>query len=108
MFASLTASNFWLGFIANAFLVVSGISAFIWGLVKFGHKQIVDSVKETIEPRLEKIEHRQDAIYAQQVPNGGGSVRDAIDRIEKAVNIQAQEFQRHLGFHDGQDARQGL
>ncbi|TDC81914.1 hypothetical protein E1193_13510 [Micromonospora sp. KC606] len=38
-----------------------------------------------VPERLTQIEARQAAIEAQLRPNGGGSLRDAVDRVEQTV-----------------------
>lgn len=85
-----------------ASLVIVG-GSFV-AIAKWAHDKIVDSVKDELN-----------VLSAQVKPNGGSSMRDAIDRIEKETLRQGKEldrqgvelddvskrFERHLGFHDG-------
>ena len=91
MFAlSLNTSNFWVQFLASAGFVIG----FVVGGVKLFHNVLTKSVAERLEVKLAEIK-------AQTVPNGGGSLRDAIDRIERKLDTLENEVTRHLGYHEG-------
>lgn len=102
MFAtSLTYFNVVFSIGASVVLITGSVIA----TVKWGHKQIVASVKEELTD-----------LNAQVRPNGGSSLRDGLDRIEKETMRQGKEldrqgkelddvskrFERHIGFHEGQ------
>jgi hypothetical protein len=77
--------NFWLTLISSAFFVVGGV----WSIIRLAHNILAKSVSE----RLEQI-------HKETKPNGGSSLRDAIDRIEKKLDAVTSDLDRHLGFHD--------
>ena len=76
----------------------------IIGVARWAHDRIVSSVKDEL-----------DILQQAVTPNGGSSLRDAIDRIETETVRQGKELdrqgielddvskrlERHLGFHDG-------
>jgi hypothetical protein len=80
--------NFWLTFISSAFFVVGGV----WSIIRLAHNILAKSVSE-----------RLDDIRKETKPNGGSSLRDAIDRIEKKLDAVTSDLDRHLGFHDALD-----
>jgi hypothetical protein len=45
---------------------------------------------------LIRARHRQDKVVKEVSPNGGGSIRDAVDRIEKTVD-KVRDSQVHQG-----------
>jgi len=89
--------NHWsilLSAIASAVL----IGGTVVSLIKWGHNQIVSSVKDELF-----------VVNKEMAPNGGSSMRDAVDRIETELFRQGQELdtvtkalERHLGWHEGQ------
>jgi hypothetical protein len=80
--------NLWLTLISSAFLVIGGV----WSIIRFGHNILARSVSD-----------RLDEIKKETKPNGGSSLRDAIDRIEKKLDAVTSDLDRHLGFHDAVD-----
>lgn len=66
------------------------ILALIWAGFKYINKIIsrLDKLTE-IDDRLKKVE-------SQYVPNGGSSMRDAVNRIEKQVDKLQDRFENHL------------
>jgi len=80
--------NFWLTLISSAFFVVGGV----WSIIRLAHNILAKSVSE-----------RLDDIRKETKPNGGSSLRDAIDRIEKKLDAVTSDLDRHLGFHDAID-----
>ena len=80
--------NFWLQVVAASGFVIG----MIWGFVRFAHNILAKSVSE----RLEEIRK-------ETKPNGGSSLRDAIDRIEQKLDAVTSDLDRHLGFHDAID-----
>jgi hypothetical protein len=102
MFASsvFQASNFIVQWFAG-FAMVLGL---LWAILKWFHNFLTKSVSERLSSELVEIKK-------QTVPNGGGSLRDAIDRIERKMEQLEKKMDqvdldltRHLGFHDGQKA----
>ena len=78
--------NFWIQLIvALGFLL-----GMIWGVIRFGHNILAKSVSE-----------RLDEIRKETKPNGGSSLRDAVDRVERKLDAVASDLDRHLGAHDG-------
>jgi hypothetical protein len=110
---SIDGVSFWSGLLYN----VIGVGAFgggaVWALVKWGHRFTVRAAEESMEPRLKELRDSMNKVYAQLVPNGGSSQRDAVNRIEAAVvalteklTETSEAMERHLGYHDGMnDAR---
>lgn len=92
---TLNSSNFWVQFIAS----LGFVAGFVWAIIRWIHKLLVKSVSEQLTAELGEIKK-------QTVPNGGGSLRDAIDRIEKKLDALESEVIRHLGYHEGMEARQ--
>jgi len=78
--------NFWIQLI----VAVGFLLGMIWGVIRFGHNILARSVSD----RLEEIRK-------ETKPNGGSSLRDAIDRIEKKLDAVTSDLDRHLGAHDG-------
>ena len=90
---------------------VGFLIGFIWGFAKlvvafnrWRHKRLARTVAEDLA-----------AIRKETIPNGGSSLRDAIDRIEKNQGEMAQKvdaiqsaLDRHLGFHQGITYHDGL
>ena len=92
---TLNSSNFWVQFIAS----LGFVAGFVWAIIRWIHNLLVKSVSEQLTAELGEIKK-------QTVPNGGGSLRDAIDRIEKKLDALESEVTRHLGYHEGMEARQ--
>jgi len=90
---SLNTSNFWVQFLASAGFVIG----FVWAIIRWIHNLLVRSVGEQLTAEIGEIKK-------QTVPNGGGSLRDAIDRIEKKLDTLENEVTRHLGYHEGMEA----
>ena len=91
---TLNSSNFWVQFLASAGFV----AGFVWAVIRWIHNLLVKSVSEQLTTELGEIKK-------QTIPNGGGSLRDAIDRIEKKIDVLESEVTRHLGYHEGLEAR---
>ena len=103
------AVNLFLGIVVS----VGFLLGFIWATGKaiiayrkWRHNRLVEAVAEDLR-----------AIKAQTVPNGGSSLRDAIDRIERNTNAMGikldtvqSDLDKHLGFHQGlkESVRDGL
>ena len=89
------------GSITAAVVITSSLVA----ILRFVHNQVVRSVEDRIRDTA------KDAKTASRelTPNGGSSVKDAIDRIETETFRQGHELdalslkvERHLGWHAGQ------
>ena len=92
---TLNSSNFWVQFIAS----LGFCAGFVWAVIRWIHNALARSVSEKLSEEIGEIKK-------QTVPNGGGSLRDAIDRIEKKLDALESEVVRHLGYHEGLEARQ--
>jgi len=92
---SLNSSNFWVQFLAS----LGFLGGFAWAVVRWIHNLLAKSVSDRLAEEIGEIKK-------QTVPNGGGSLRDAIDRIEKKLDVLESEVIRHLGYHEGLEARQ--
>jgi len=105
---SLNTANWWINFIVSIGFLV-GI---VWGGFKtinqirvFVHHKVAVKASDLAAERLAaEIEE----IKKQYRPNGGSSMRDAINRIEAAVlrldnklDIVQTELDKHLGAHKG-------
>ena len=102
MIANLNATNFWVQFIAGAFLVAGGV----WGVIKWATHRLAELAKD--KSGVIELVTRLDRIEAQYRNNGGSSMKDAIDRIERSVNEVrvdqvklALDLARHEGLHEG-------
>jgi len=84
MFASLINSQYW--YFGEAVVTVAAGAFAVWRVIH-------NILKNSISDRLNEIK-------AQTVPNGGGSLRDAVDRIEKKLDTTIRELDRHLGYHE--------
>jgi len=82
----MNAFNFWLQIIAT----VGFILGMLWTVIRFGHNILAKSVSERLED-----------IRKETKPNGGSSLRDAVDRIEKKLDNVSIDFAEHIGFHKG-------
>ena len=80
--------NFWVQLI----VAVGFLLGMVWGVLRFGHIILARSVSD-----------RLDEIKKETKPNGGSSLRDAVDRIEKKLDAVTSDLDRHLGFHDAVD-----
>ena len=83
---SLNASNFWVQFLAGVAVAGGGV----WAILRFlGHRIATIAADKSgvaeVTQRLERIE-------AQYRTNGGGSMKDAINRIERALERQGDEM----------------
>jgi len=81
----LTSADFW--YIAEAVVCVGGGIIGVWRVV---HNALARSVSTKLHE-----------MQAELKPNHGSSMRDAVDRIETAVNEVKVELARHLGAHQG-------
>jgi hypothetical protein len=110
MFGSvLNSSNFWLAYLSSAVVAMGGIYGIFTGL----HKKFVKRVSETVMNELsakmpEDFKGAVESIVHELTPNGGGSIKDSVNRLEVSIFEQRQvlndiniTLQRHLGFHDG-------
>lgn len=90
----LDTQNFWVQFLSGLTVAGGGL----WGIIRWIHNAMTKSVEERLVVRLEEIK-------AQTVPNHGGSLRDAIDRIEAKLDSAIRDIDRHLGYHRGLEDR---
>jgi hypothetical protein len=83
---SINASNFWVQFVSGAVVAGGGI----WAVLRFlGHR--IASIAAD-KSGVAEVNERLDRIEAQYRANGGGSLKDAINRIERALDANSDEF----------------
>ena len=82
----------------------------IVGIFKWAHAQVVRDV----EDRLKSTSADAATASRELTPNGGSSVKDAVDRIEAETFRQGKEIdglslkiEHHLGWHEGQSHGSG-
>lgn len=105
---NLNSFNFWVQLLVSLFFLLG----FVWGAIKVAnqvrimlHHRIASKASDLA---AEKLIAEIEEIKAQYKPNSGSTIRDAIDRIERAVNkldlkldqVQS-ELDRHIGAHEG-------
>ena len=98
---SLNTANWWINFIVS----IGFFIGFVWGTFKtinqvkvFLHHRIATKASDLAAERLaSEIEE----IKKQYKPNGGSSMRDAINRIENKIDRVQSDLDRHLGAHEG-------
>jgi len=66
------------------------IAALIWAGFKY-----INKVTSRLE-KLDQIDDRIKKVESQYVPNGGSSMRDAINRIEKNMDKLQERFDNHI------------
>jgi hypothetical protein len=73
-------------------LIVSSLEiiAAIWAIFKF-----INKVTRKLD-KLDDISDRLSTLESQYKPNGGSSMRDAVNRIEKQVEKLQSRFETHL------------
>lgn len=73
-------------------LIISSLEilALIWAGFKYINK-IVNRLE-----KLNEIDDRLKKVESQYVPNGGSSMRDAVNRIEKQVDKLQDRFENHI------------
>jgi len=98
---TLNTANWWINFIVS----IGFFLGFIWGTLKtinqvkmFLHHRIAYKASDLAAERLaSEIEE----IKKQYKPNGGSSMRDAINRIESKLDTVQSDLDKHLGAHEG-------
>lgn len=66
------------------------IAALIWAGFKY-----INKVTSRLE-KLDEIDDRIKKVESQYVPNGGSSMRDAVNRIEKNMDKLQERFDNHI------------
>lgn len=74
------------------------ILALIFGFFKFFNK--VTSQLAVVAERVKGLTDRVTTIEAEYKPNGGSSMRDAINRIEAKFNKLEGRFEQHVEESD--------
>ena len=118
----LDGTNFWFNYIA----AIGFASATIWGAVTFIHRRWIRQVTSIVSKKIDadftnKIAEEVEHIYKETTHNGGGSMKDAIRRLESNTRegfdkLEKQQEQleryiqkldkaleRHFGYHEGAD-----
>lgn len=85
----------------NSVAIVLGvlqILSILLGGLRFYTKIKVDfaTMEGKISTEVAKIEGRIEKIEAQYVPNGGSSMRDAVNRIESKIAKLEGRFEQHI------------
>lgn len=69
----------------NYVFVVGGVGLVVWGIFKFGVHRAIDThmaeIMAELTPMVDKIKRIEYQVYN----NGGESMKDSIDRIERDV-----------------------
>ena len=73
-------------------IIVSSVQ--IFALVWAGFKYI-NRVTRKLD-KLDDINKRLDKLETQYKPNGGSSMRDAVNRIEKQIDKLQDRFEKHI------------
>ena len=98
---SLVTANWWINFVVS----IGFFIGFIWGTFK-----TINQVKQFLHHRIaikasdfasERLANEIEEIKKQYKPNGGSSMRDAINRIENKIDKVQSDLDRHLGAHEG-------
>jgi len=73
-------------------LIVSGfqIILIIWGVIK-----LVNKVSTKLD-KLDNISERLTKVELQYVPNGGSSMKDSVNRIEKQLDKLQDRLEHHI------------
>jgi len=66
------------------------IAALIWAGFKY-----INRITHKLE-KLNQIDDRLKKVESQYVPNGGSSMRDAVNRIEKNMDKLQERFDNHI------------
>jgi hypothetical protein len=66
------------------------IAALIWAGFKY-----INKITSRLE-KLDQIDDRIKKVESQYVPNGGSSMRDAVNRIEKNMDKLQERFDNHI------------
>lgn len=83
--------NFWINF----FVSIGFLVGFVWGVLKVVEKtrrwlkrrhtqEVAAEVTQTLDPVINSLVK---AAVSELLPNGGGSIKDAINRIEKRQDV---------------------
>ena len=82
---TVNTSNFWVQFASGAVVAGGGI----WAVLRFLGHRIADIAAD--KSGVKQVTERLDRIEAQYKSNGGGSLKDAINRIERAIEAQSDD-----------------
>ena len=66
------------------------ILVFLWAGLK-----LINKVSTRLD-KLDEIDDRIKKVESQYVPNGGSSMRDAVNRIEKNMDKLQERFDKHI------------
>ena len=66
------------------------IAALIWAGFRY-----INKITNKLE-KLNQIDDRLKKVESQYVPNGGSSMRDAVNRIEKNMDKLQERFDSHI------------
>jgi hypothetical protein len=111
MFASLTSMNVLLGVVSSGVVIIGGT----WGIFEIIVKII--TWRDTRKTGKNEFMNRLISIEAQLRNNGGSSLKDSLDRVERDVRDVKnglsdlkidqmrldRSMERHMGLHEGLD-----
>ena len=104
MMGNLNTVNFWVQLLVS----VGFLIGIIWGAIKTVNEFIKWWHGKVAAVALTNLETQIEEIKKQYKPNGGSSMRDAINRIEATLNrldtkldLVQTELDKHLGAHEG-------
>jgi hypothetical protein len=87
-----TSSNFLIQWLAGVAMVAGGA----WAVVRWIHNVQTRAVEERVVARINEIKAEG---------AGNASLREAIERIEKKLDTLENDLIRHLGYHEGIEAK---
>lgn len=82
----LSTASTWSQFILTSIEIL----LLIWAGIK-----VVSKISTKLD-KLDDIDDRIKKVESQYVPNGGSSMRDAVNRIEKNMDRLQERFENHL------------
>lgn len=112
------SSNNWFGYIANFFFAAAGlgtVARWIYKFVTRHNDKKIEELEKKLAEQTEEIDGKFEQVLAQYRPNGGSSVKDQLNKLEKMVeNLRdsqeviheridgiKEDFAEHKGYHKG-------
>lgn len=75
----------WVGAALGAFVSLLAVIKWIWPLVKQGYRNIMNHAR--VQESLDELQDQLGFVLSELKPNGGSSIKDAIERIEDCVGL---------------------
>ncbi|MBO2459367.1 hypothetical protein [Actinomadura violacea] len=82
----------YLGYLAAALTAIGIVMR--WVVLRWVMRPLKTWLREQIKAPLE-------GVHAEMLPNHGGSLRDAVNRIETRQNAMSERFRDHIINHPG-------